>query len=261
VNAGEPHLFNGGHTAHIVIHGVNFPGVGQVGHGIQFLGGQGHLRRVDQQIFHTVFLNHGPAAHRVMLFIFHAGGIGIGHLVGGYVLVRGQGNAGIRAHGGVVDDHGGAFDVRHGGGLFFFLQPAGNFPGGSLAHAVGQNVSRGVKQNAAADLVFPIVVMGKPAERGLQTADDNGHIRAECLPGTVGIHDGSPVRAQTGPLAGRIEILTPALFGGGVVGNHGVQIARADHHAQFGPAHGGKGLAAVPIGLGQNGHSESLGFQ
>lgn len=52
-----------------------------------------------------------------------------------------------------------------------------------------------------------------------------------------------------------------ALFGGGVVGHHGVDVPRSDQHPQPGPAQGGEGLRAVPVRLSQDSHPVALGLQ
>ena len=129
-----------------------------------------------------------------------------------------------------------------------------------LAHAVDQQIRLGVKEDGAAHLVVPVVVVGEAAQTGLQSADDDGGA-GEGLPGPVGVDDGGPVGPQTHLVAGTVGVGGAALLGGGVVGHHGVDVAAADHHAVAGFAHGAEGVGAVPVGLCQNGYAEALVLQ
>ena len=49
VGDGEANLLNGGHAPHAVVHGVGLPHIGELGHPVHLLGGEGHGRGIDQQ--------------------------------------------------------------------------------------------------------------------------------------------------------------------------------------------------------------------
>ena len=260
VDNGEFDLFNGGHAAHRLVHGVVLPGIGQLRHKVQLLRAQGHGGRVDNEVTVPMLLDQGLAPDRIVLLILHPGGVGvIGHAAADR-LEGGQGQAVIGADGRIADQHGRAPDVRQGAGRLLLFQPPGDLPCGVFPHAVDQNIRPGVCQGAAADLVVPVIIVGKAAQGSLQPADDNGQV-GKGLPGPVGVHDHRVVGAQSRLLAGGVEVLTAALFGGGVVGHHGVQVAGADHHAQAGPAHSPESLRRVPVRLGQHRHPVALRLQ
>ncbi len=139
-------------------------------------------------------------------------------------------------------------------------QAGGNLHRGLFAHAVGENVRLGVKEDGAAHLVLPVVVVGEAAQAGLQPADDDGDV-PEGLPHPVGVDDGGVVGAQAGLPPGGVGVVVAALPGGGVVGHHGVDVARRDEHPQPGAAQGREGVGAVPVGLRQDGHPVALRLQ
>ena len=142
----------------------------------------------------------------------------------------------------------------------FRRQTAGDLHRGALAHAVDQQVGRRVKQDGAAHLVVPVVIVGEPPQRGLQPTDNDGRI-GEGLLCTVGVHDGGTVGAEAQLAAGTVQVLCPAALGHRVVGHHGVQITAADHYAVPGLAHGAEGLGIVPVRLGQHRHPVALALQ
>ena len=102
--------------------------------------------------------------------------------------------------------------------------------------------------------------MGEAAEAGLQPADDERDVPKDP-PDHVGVDDGGPVGAEAGLIPGGIGVVPAALFGHGVVGHHGVDVAAGDHHPQPGTTQGGEGGGVLPIRLGQHRHPVALGLQ
>lgn len=76
--------------------------------------------------------------------------------------------------------------------LFALGEPTRNLACGVFAHAVDEQVGLRVKNERAADLIVPVVVVRKAAQACLQSADDDGDI-AEGLAAAVGVHDGRAV--------------------------------------------------------------------
>ena len=256
----EAHLLDGGHAPQVIVHGVRLPDIGQLRHPVQLRRGQREGRRVDNQKPVPVPLENPFSGHRIVLLVLHHVGPGIGGFGGGHLRKGGHLHPGIGAYAGVLARHAGAPDI---GDLFHRRpggQPGGNLQGGRLPHAIGEDIRLGVKENGPAHLVLPIVVVGKAAQAGLQPADDNRDA-AIRLPDPVGIDDGGPVGPQAGPAAGGVGVVVPALFGGGVVGYHGVDVSRADEHAQPGTAQRGERVRAAPVWLGQNSHPPALRLQ
>ena len=260
VGDGEADLLDGGHAAHVVIHGVGLPHIGQLGHPVQFLGGQGIGGGIDDEKALAVPLDDGLAHGGVVLLILHHIGLGIGPFGGGHLFKGGNLHPGIGAHPGVVGGHAGAphvGDLAHRGAG---VQPGGDVQGGRLPHAIGEDIRLGIEEDGAADLVLPIVIVGEAAQRCLQPADDDGDV-PKGLPHPVGIDHGGVVGAQPGFPSGGIGVVVAALAGGGVVGHHRVDVACGDEHPQPGAAHGTKRLRPPPVRLGQNGHPIALRLQ
>ena len=198
--------------------------------------------------------------HGIVLLVLDLVGHGILPLVGPNLFVRGALHLGIDTGRGIFRNKGSSLYIcdlthRRTGG-----QPGGNLTGSGLAHAVHQQVGLAVKEHRTAHLVFPVVIVGKAAQRGLQAADDQRNIPID-LPHLVGIHDGGPVGAKPGLIARGIGVVVPPLLGHGVVSHHGVQVAGGQHDAQSGPPKSCKGLRPAPVRLGQDGHPVALGLQ
>ena len=260
VGDGEAHLLNGGNAPHLVIHGVGLPDIGQLGHPVHLRRGQGGGGGIDDEEAVSVLLEDGFAYHRVVLQILGHIGPGIGGLVGGHLLKGGDLHLGIDALAGVAGGHTGA---PHVGDLLH--RGAGGEAGqdlhrGPLPHAIGQDVRLGVKEDGAAHLVLPVVIVGEAAQAGLQAADDDGDVPKD-LPRPVGVHHSGVVGPQPRTPTGGVGVVVAALLGGGVVGHHGVQVAGGDHHRQPGPSQGGEGRRTAPVGLGQDGHPIALVLQ
>ena len=256
----EAHLLDGRDAPHLVVHRVGLPDIGQLGHPVHLRRGQGGGGGIDDEEPVPVLLEDGPAHHCVMLQILRHVGPGIGGLVGGHLLKGGDFHLGIGAHAGMAGGHTGA---PHVGDLLH--RGAGGEAGqdlhrGPLPHAIGQDVRLGVKEDGAAHLVLPVVVVGEAAQAGLQAADDDGDVPKD-LPHPVGVHHGGVVGAQPRPPSGGVGVVVAALFGGGVVGHHGVQVAGGNHHRQAGLPQGGEGRRGAPVGLGQDGHPIALVLQ
>ena len=245
----EPNLLNGRHAAHGVVDRVGLPHVGQLGHLVQLLGVQGHGRGIVDEVLIPVGLDDRLAPDGVVLVVLHQVSGGVGLLVPADLLVGGHPDGGVLAGvGGICGEAG----PLHVGDLIHRLpggQTPGDLPGGPLPHAVDQQVGLGVEEDGPADLVLPVVVVGKAAEGGLQAADDDGDVAID-LPDLVGVDDGGPVGAVPGLVAGGVGVVVAAFPGGGVVGHHGVDVAAVDEDPVPGPAQGGEGLVLPPVGLG-----------
>ena len=261
VDDGEPHLFDGGNAAQFLVIGVIIPGIGQGEHFVQFLAFQREGRGILNQIAAAGGLDERAATGEVIFVLLDEGRLGIGLLVLPHGLKGRQGQGVFKAAllGAFGQKAGAAHvpDLADGYALFQLLGDLGH---AALAHAVGQQIGAAVLQNGAADGVIPVIVMGKPAQAGLDAADDDGGA-GESLPRPVGIDDDRPVGPLAGHTAGGVAVLGPAALGHRVMGHHGVDVARIDEHAVAGLTHGKKIVSIVPVGLGQDGHPEAGLFQ
>ena len=260
VGHGEAHLLDGRHAPHLVIHGVGFPDVGQLGHEVQFGSGERHGRRIDHQQPVAVALEDGLSPDGVVLLILDLVGLGIRPLIRGYRLKGRALHLWIGTRRRIFGNKGGSLyicnlpDGRSGG------QTGRNFPGGALSHAVDQQIRLAVEEDGAAHLVLPIVVVGKAAQTGLQAADHQRNV-PKGLPHLVGIDDHRPVGPQAGPIARGIGVVMAALFGHGIVGHHGVDVAAGEQNTQPRAAQCCKGASLAPVRLGQDCHPVALGLQ
>ena len=261
VDHAKAHLLDCGHAAKRLVHGVPLAGIGQLGHAVELLRVERHGGRVDDQIAPLARLDHGAAADGVVLGVFGARGLGIEALIIAHVLERRERDVVKFAHGGVTRDVARSGDVRHRAHGLLFLQPVSDLDRRGLAHAVDQQVGRGVEEDGAADGIVPVIVVGEAAQARLERAEDDRHVGAEGLARAVAVDDGRAVGPAAGALAGGVKILAAAALGRRVVRDHGVEIARADEHAQPRPAHGAEGLRVVPVRLREHGHAQALGLE
>ena len=81
-----------------------------------------------------------------------------------------------------------AANICQGIRLFALGEPARNLARGVFAHAVNEQVGLCVKDQRAADLIVPVVVMRKAAKRRFKTADYDGNVAVK-LPYLVAINN------------------------------------------------------------------------
>ena len=136
----------------------------------------------------------------------------------------------------------------------------GDLHGLAFAHAVDEDVGPGIEENGPPHAVVPVVIVGQPAHAGLDPADDHGYL-LEGLAHAVGINDQRPVRPQAGlPARGVIVLLTGSLVGR-IVGHHGIHVARGDAEKEPWPPQALEIRDRPPVGLGDDAHPVSTGFQ
>ena len=80
--------------------------------------------------------------------------------------------------------------------MFPLFQAHGHFSDRALAHAIDQDTCRRIRQNGLANRVRPVVVVGKPAQAGLDPTHDDRNAGKEGV-NLVGVNDQSPVRPAT----------------------------------------------------------------
>src|SRR5699024_6323534 len=101
-----------------------------------------------------------------------------------------------------------------------------------FTHAIQQHIRLCIHQNGWTHGIIPVVVMGKAAQRSLQTADDDGGIRVQ-LTQFAGIDDGGAVGTSAGLAARGIGVVAAFTFGSGVMGDHRVDVAAGDQEGIF----------------------------
>ena len=262
-DAGAQHLVG---RDGLAVAGMGRAGIGQRVDLVHLFRGQGPGRRRQHQgaVAHHLLR---PGVLAVHLLFQHLGqaqqlrGLGLHGLVGGQLHARQVEPFLGQIHGDVVLVHlgqpGRAVDAVQ---ALAFGQTAGAFQDGQLAHAVDEQVGLGVQQDGAAQAVGPEIVMGGAAQRGLDAAQDHRQA-GEGLTGQVGIDQTGAVGTRAGLAAGGVGIIVALFAEGRVVGQHGVQRARADAHEKPGTAHDQQVVGRLPAGLGHDAHAETVGHQ
>ena len=257
---GKLHLFYGGHAALLFVAGVIPPFIGQLRHRIQLRRFQRQRRRGLHQVLLPVLLHDGPPRHMVLLLQLQAAGTGMGLFILRNLIEGGAGNGIFGQRGGKGAKITGPPDIPHPGGMLPPFHAVGYFGDGMLPHAVNQQIRAAFRQNGGPHGVIPVVVVGKPPQRCLQPADDDGNI-AVGLPDEPAIDDGRTVGAQPCPAAGGIKILAAQTAGGGIVGNHRVNIPAGNQKTQPGPPEALHLLRGIKAGLRQHRHPVAQAFQ
>ena len=139
-------------------------------------------------------------------------------------------------------------------------QPAHDLDQRPLAHAEDQQIGLGVQEDGPADLVAPEVVMGQPAQTGLDAAGDDRHALVG-LAGSLAVGQRGPIWPPADLSAGAIGVVVAHLAVGRVVVQHRVHVAGADGEANPRPAETSARLARVPVGLAKNGHAKAGALQ
>mgnify|MGYP000972874955 CR=1 FL=1 len=256
---GELHLPDGRHAAHALVDGVVAAGVGQRIHLVQLPAHQRLCRDVLHKVLFTLLLDNDLAADHILIVHLDAAGSGVGHLIGGHFPETGALHI---LFGQVVEVGQVAGAVHIGDGLHRLpcRQPPGDLHGLVLAHAKADEIGSGVLCNAGQNGVQPVIVVGKPAQRSLQTAQDHRQVGVGLL-GQPGVNGGAAVRPRAADAAGRVFVLGTRNFCHGVVAHHAVHVAAADEKAVLRPAEPLEVLAVGIAGLGQHADLIALGLQ
>ena len=256
---GELHLPDGRHAAHALVDGVVAAGVGQRIHLVQLPAHQRLCRDVLHKVLFTLLLDNDLAADHILIVHLDAAGFGVGHLIGGHFPETGALHI---LFGQVVEIGQVAGAIHIGDGLHRLpcRQPPGDLHGLVLAHAKADEIGSGVLCNAGQNGVQPVIVVGKPAQRSLQTAQDHRQVGVGLL-GQPGVNGGAAVRPRAADAAGRVFVLGTRNFCHGVVAHHAVHVAAADEKAVLRPAEPLEVLAVGITGLGQHADLIALGLQ
>ena len=124
---------------------------------------------VLHQILFALLLYNDLTADHVLIVHLDAAGLGVGGLVGGNLFKTGA----LHIPLGQVVEIGQVAGAVHVRDTFHRLpggQTAGDLHGLVLAHAKADEIRAGVLRNAGQHGVQPVIVVGKPAQAGLQTA-------------------------------------------------------------------------------------------
>ena len=144
-------------------------GVGQGVHLVQLSAHQRLCGDVLHQILFALLLYNDLAADHVLIVHLDAAGLGVGGLIAGHLFKTGA----LHIPLGQVVEIGqvaGAVHVRDALHRLPGGKAAGDLHGLVLAHAKADEIGSGVLRNAGQNGVQPVIVVGKPAQAGFQTA-------------------------------------------------------------------------------------------
>ena len=145
--------------------------------------------------------------------------------------------------------------------FFSALDGLRDFHHGEFAHTIHTDVSLGINQNAGFQAVRPVVVVRHAPQRGLDAADDDGHIGIELFQNVAIDHRG--VIGTEACLAARsVSVVAAQAFVGRVVVHHRVHAARRHAKIDSRLAEFLEVAQVVPpVGLRNERHTETIVFQ
>lgn len=183
-------------------------------------------------------LNHGFSAHGVVLVLFGAAGARVSEISlrrSGFDLLEGGTFHGI----GNIDVFicrngvGGAADIVHHADGLPVCKAAGDLRYLMLSHAEHEKIRAGIDENGGTHRVVPVVVMGKAPQGRFEAADTERDISEKPADRFAVDRDGA-VGTASRLAAGGVIVVVPFAFRGGIVRDHGVDIASVDKNASRG---------------------------
>ena len=131
---------------------------------------------------------------------------------------------------------------------------------GALPHAVGNQIRLGIQENGTLQPVRPVIIVGQPAQAGLDPAQNNGLFLVNRAD-QIGVNHHRVVWPLPHLSPRRIGVLGPALLGHGIMINHGVHISPGHQKPQPGlPQHRDAGRIP-PVRLGDHSYLITVGLQ
>ena len=245
-------LLNGGDAPELFVAGVVGTAVGEGVDCIHLLGGQGLLGRVLNYKFISPGFAETLGGEGVAVSVLNTEAFGISFLVFLQFFKGGEGDGGqavihLPGFKYCAVDVGNVPDIKAG------IEGVRDFYHALFTHTVHQKIGLAVQQNGPLHTLRPVIVMGKPAEAGLDAANEDGDVLIESAD-QIAVDHGGVVRALAHYAAGGKGIGLAAVLADGVVVYHRVHIAAGNQKAQPRSAENIDGLGIFPIRLGNNAH-------
>ena len=145
-------------------------------------------------------------------------------------------------------------------GEFLLYEPAQSCQR-KFAHAIDEQVGATLLQDAGAQGLLPIVVVGDAPQGGLDASQHHGHIGIELFE-NVGVDDARHFRSHVVTSIGAVSVFRTQATGSGVAIHHRVHISRRDAEEKAWAAEALEvAIVAVPRGLGHNANAKPFGFK
>ena len=145
-------------------------------------------------------------------------------------------------------DEGSPSQINNSAKLLSPPQPRRQLQERTLSHSVQEHVGLGIKKDRASDLVFPEIVMRKPAQAGLDPSKDDRHVPPYLLE-SRGIHDAGAIGPRSVHIARSVRIVVTQFSRRGIVGNHRIHRSGRDPEKESWPAERLEWLWRAPVGL------------
>ena len=255
----EFYFLNGGDTAGLRIAGVPGPLIGQGVNVVHFLGGQGLLGRILDDVEIAVGLRQPLGGEGVAVAVLNFEGFGVFAAVLFQLVIgrKHQGGQALVQLGGLEHC---AVDVGDVPDLHARVQGVGDLHDALFAHAVHEQVRLGIQQDGALQAFGPVIVVGQPPQAGFNAADEDGDVLVG-LADQVAVDHGGVVGPLAHDAAGGEGVGLAPVLGDGVMVHHGIHIAAGHQEAQPGPAVDADGLGVLPVGLGDDADAVAVAFQ
>ena len=130
----------------------------------------------------------------------------------------------------------------------------------SLGVAIDQQVGLGIHEHGAAHFFAPVIEVRDAAQRGLDTADDDGHVFIG-LARALRIHDDRAVRPLAPLPTRRVRVIAAHAAVGGIAVDHRVHVAGGDAEEQPRPAQRAESLGTLPVRLRDHADAQALGLE
>ena len=115
-----------------------------------------------------MLLDDSLSCYMILLVDLDLAGSGIGLLIRPHLVERSAGDR-IGRQFKLAAKIAGAPDIPKGGNILPGGKPPGRFPPSDAPMPKGKQIGTGIHQNRGADLIIPIVIVGKPAQRRLSS--------------------------------------------------------------------------------------------
>ena len=207
-----------------VVGRVPGPHVGQIVDVVHLLSGQGSRRGILHHVaLVSVILRQHFPLEEICILILDKKAFGVGPLISLNLREGRQQRRLIQPFQGTAPVHGSrdVGDILH---CQARVQGVGNLHHRALAHAVGNHIRPGIQQNAAAHLIVPVIIVPKPAQAGLNTAQNHRHILIDPAD-EIAVDNHRPIRPQAHAPSGGVGVCGAVLFGHRVVIYHGIHIS------------------------------------
>ena len=240
---------HGLHLPLVPVIGVRLTFIVQIVDGIELPDGKSMRGRGLNEIAGVLFLRQRQGGHGIIVTIkevehFREGIFILCRVLEGRQFQTALGNGGGRIT-----------DSSNSTGGAARLEAGRQFDNGTVRHAIEQVIGLCIKKNGSSYRIGTEIVMGDPAQAGLDPAQDNGTGFLEIGPDEIAVDNGCPIGAAVVYISRRIVVTFALPTRGGIVGHHGIDAAAGHAPEESGFSQPADIVARGRVWLGNNAHS------